>query len=97
MTSATQSNSGASAYLGFLHAFAGQPDWLTRAHLQARHAVQEHITRFPGRVHRQTGSSGWLMELLLARYDEFDAVVNYEALVIEANQQLLPPVASRPG
>ena len=29
MTSATQSNSGASAYFGFLYAFAGQPDVLT--------------------------------------------------------------------
>jgi Ca-activated chloride channel family protein len=28
MTSATQSNSGASAYLGYLYAFAGQPDVL---------------------------------------------------------------------
>ncbi len=34
MTSATQSNSGASAYFGFLYAFAGQPDVLTAEHLQ---------------------------------------------------------------
>ncbi len=34
MTSATQSNSGASAYLGFLHAFAQTPEVLTSAHLQ---------------------------------------------------------------
>ena len=31
MISATQSNSGASAYLGFLYAFAGNPDMLTGA------------------------------------------------------------------
>lgn len=87
MTSATQSNSGASAYLGYLHAFAGKPAVLTHGHLQQSH-VQDDIKRFLGRVHRQTGSSGWLMELLVEHYDEFDAVVNYEALVIEANQKL---------
>ena len=88
MTSATQSNSGASAYLGYLHAFAGKPDVLTREHLQDSE-VQDQIKRFLGQVDRQTGSSGWLMEMFLAQYDDFDAVVNYEALVIEANQQLV--------
>ena len=88
MTSATQSNSGASAYMGFLHAFAGNPEVLTLQHLREP-KVQEHIQRFLGRVHRQTGSSGWLMELLLTHYEQFDAVINYEALVIEANQQLI--------
>ena len=87
MTSATQSNSGASAYLGYLHAFANSPDVLTQAHLQDA-SVQAQIKRFLGSVNRQTGSSGWLMELMLAHYEQFDAMVNYEALVIEANQQL---------
>ena len=88
MTSATQSNSGASAYLGYLHAFANNPDVITQAHLQDA-SVQAQIKRFLGRVHRQTGSSGWLMDLLLEHYDQFDAMVNYEALVIEANPQLI--------
>ena len=88
MTSATQSNSGASAYLGYLHAFAQRPDVLTRAHLQEPQ-VRDQIKRFLGNVHRQTGSSGWLMDLLLNHYDQFDAVVNYEALIIEANQKLV--------
>ncbi len=88
MTLATQSNSGASAYLGYLHAFASQPDVITQVHLQEA-AVQAQIKRFLGNVHRQTGSSGWLMELLLKHYEQFDAMVNYEALAIEANQQLV--------
>lgn len=88
MTSATQSNSGASAYLGYLHAFANNPGVLTRSHLQDA-SVQEQITRFLGRVDRQTGSSGWLMELFLERYEQFDAMVNYEVLVVEANQRLI--------
>jgi Ca-activated chloride channel family protein len=88
MTSATQSNSGASAYLGYLHAFAGSPEVLTLAHLQAPQ-VQEQIRRFLGTVHRQTGSSGWLVDLLSEHYERFDAMVNYEALAIEANQKLV--------
>lgn len=88
MTSATPSNSGASAYLGYLHAFVGNPEVLTREHLD-KPEVQEHIKRFLGKVHRQTGSSGWLLELVLKHPDQFDAMVNYETLVIEANQQLV--------
>lgn len=34
MTSATQSNSGAAAYLGYLYAFAGNPPVLTAEHLR---------------------------------------------------------------
>ena len=34
MTSATQSNSGASAYIGFLYALLGNPDTITKESLQ---------------------------------------------------------------
>ena len=34
MTSATQSNSGASAYIGFLYALLGNPDTMTKESLQ---------------------------------------------------------------
>ena len=34
MTSATQSNSGASAYIGFLYALLGNPDSITKERLQ---------------------------------------------------------------
>ncbi len=88
MTSATQSNSGASAYLGFLYAFAGHPEVLTSANLHDP-AVQGKIKRILGAVDRSAGSSGWLKDLFLQRYDSYDAMVNYEAVVIEANQQLV--------
>lgn len=87
MTSATQSNSGASAYLGFLYAFAGQPEILTRAQLRSPD-VRSKIKRILGSVNRSSGSSGWLKELFLQKYDQYDAMVNYEALVIEANREL---------
>jgi Ca-activated chloride channel family protein len=87
MTSASQSNSGATAYLGFLYAFAGNPEVLTSADLE-RPEVQEQIKRILGEVDRSSGSSGWLKDLFVQRYADFDAMVNYESVVIEANQQL---------
>ena len=88
MTSATQSNSGASAYLGYLYAFAGKPDVLTSAHLR-NPAVQGKIKRILGTVNRSAGSSGFMKDLFLQKYDDYDAMVNYEAVVIETNLALV--------
>jgi Ca-activated chloride channel homolog len=94
MTSATQSNSGAAAYFGYLYAFAGNPDVLTSENLQDP-AVRDKVKRILGLVNRTAGSSGWLKDLFLSQYGAYDsqygaydAMVNYEALIIEANQQL---------
>ena len=89
MTSASQSNSGASAYLGFLYAFAGNPDVLTLDNLKDP-AVQENVRDILGRVDRSSGSSDWLKESFLANPEAYDAMFNYEALVIEANRALVP-------
>jgi Ca-activated chloride channel family protein len=88
MTSATQSNSGASAYLGFLNAFAGSPDVLTSDHLKSNE-VRVLIKKFLGQVNRSSGSSGFLKDLMVERYELLDAMINYEAMVIEANQVLV--------
>jgi len=88
MTSATQSNSGASAYLGFLHALAGSPDVLEHSQLESPE-VQEQVKRMLSRVDRSSGSSGWLMESLVDHYDRYQAMFNYEAMIIEANQALI--------
>jgi Ca-activated chloride channel family protein len=87
MTSATQSNSGASFYFAALSAFAGQPEVLTQDDLEDP-AVQDQVTRILGTVDRSSGSSGWLKDLFLETYDVYDGMVNYEALIIEANQEL---------
>ncbi|MBU0654903.1 MAG: substrate-binding and VWA domain-containing protein [Gammaproteobacteria bacterium] len=87
MTSATQSNSGASAYLGFLYAMAGYPDTLGMQHLQDP-AVREKVQRLLSTTNRSSGSSGWLKEAFVEHPDRFDAMFNYEALVIEANRAL---------
>ncbi len=88
MTSATQSNSGASAYLGFLYAFSGNPDLLTADNLNDP-KVQDNVKRILKVVNRSSESSGWLRDLFLKDYDLYDAMFNYESLVIEMNQQLV--------
>ncbi|TCP21114.1 vWA domain-containing protein [Rhodovulum adriaticum] len=87
MTSATQSNSGASAYFGFLYALAGNPDVLTEQHLADEDVLAE-VRDLLAQVDRSSGSSGWLKDSFLAAPDTFDAMFNYEALIIEANQAL---------
>jgi len=87
MTSATQSNSGASFYFAALSAFAGSPEVITMEDLEDAD-VQDQIKRILGTVDRSSGSSGWLKDLFLETYDLYDGMVNYEALIIEANQEL---------
>ena len=88
MTSATQSNSGASAYFGFLYAFAGNPPVLTSDNLKDPN-MRAQVKRILGAVNRTAESSGWLRDLFLKDYDQYDAMFNYEALVIEMNQELV--------
>jgi Ca-activated chloride channel family protein len=87
MTSATQSNSGASFYFAALSAFAGSPEVLTMENLEDP-AVQDQVKRILGTVDRSSGSSGWLRDLFLQTYDVYDGMVNYESVIIEANQEL---------
>jgi Ca-activated chloride channel family protein len=87
-TSATQSNSGAMAYLGYLYAFAGQPEVLTSEMLHDP-AVVEQTRQILGLVDRSAGASGFLRDLFLQEYDDFDGMVNNESAVITANQQLV--------
>ena len=56
MTSATQSNSGASAYIGFLYALLGNPDTLTSEDL-ADSQLQADIKSLLSGVNRSSGSS----------------------------------------
>ena len=88
MTSATQSNSGASAYFGFLYALSGDPDVLTSEMLEAD-ALKDNVRGLLGAVDRSSGSSGWLKEAFVDNPDRFDAMINYEALAIEANRALV--------
>lgn len=87
MTSATQSNSGAAAYIGFLYAMAGNPDLLTMANLEDP-KVQDGVRRLLAQVDRSSGSSGWLKDSLVANPTAYDAMVNYESTVLEADEAL---------
>ncbi|MCB9496599.1 MAG: VWA domain-containing protein [Fibrobacteria bacterium] len=89
MTSATQSNSGAAAYLGFLHAMSSDADSsgvLSLADLADTNLLAK-VRGLLGGINRSAGSSNWLKDLVVQR--DYEAMMNYEALVIEANQALV--------
>ena len=90
MTSATQSNSGASAYLAMLAASFGTPDRLDPRALDDPAARLKVKALLQG-VARSSGSSGWLEDLYLDAAKAghpFDAMWNYEAVLKETNDQL---------
>lgn len=85
MTSASQSNSGASAYIGFLYSLLGNPDAITSNDLQ-KEDLKANIKKLLSGVNRSSGSSGWLKDLFLK--GNYDAMVNYESVIIETNKEL---------
>lgn len=86
MTSATQSNSGCSAYIGFLYALLDNPDILSGQLLQ-QPQLRQDIKDLLGGVDRSSGSSEWLKTLFLE--GEYDAMVNYESLILSTNAELV--------
>lgn len=86
MTSATQSNSGACAYIGFIHALLGNKDTITLQDLE-NESLKTDIKDLLNGINRSSGSSGWLKTLFLE--GDYDAMVNYESMLIEANQELI--------
>lgn len=87
MTSATQSNSGASAYLAFLTALTGKDTPLTADGL-AETALQQKMESLLSGVDRSSGSSDWLKDMVVKDPDAHSAMVNYESLVAQADKEL---------
>jgi Ca-activated chloride channel family protein len=90
MTSATQSNSGASAYLAMLAAAFGKPEGLDPRALDDP-AARTKVKALLKGVARSSGSSGWLEDLYLAGVNAgrpYDGMWNYEALLKETNDEL---------
>lgn len=87
MTNPTQSNSGAMAYLGFLHALSGREEAMQSTDLD-RPDLQGDIRLILSRIDRTSASSAWLKDLYLANTDMYDAMVNYESVIIDANLAL---------
>ena len=91
MTSATQSNSGAAAYLAMLAAGIGKPDLIEAGDLDKAEVLATVRGLLRG-VERSSGSSGWLADLY--REGErtgakYDAMWNYEAVIKETNDRLI--------
>ena len=91
MTSATQSNSGASAYLAMLAAGIGKPDLIESGDLDKPEVLATVRGLLRG-VERSSGSSGWLADLY--RDGErsgahYEAMWNYEAVIKETNDKLI--------
>jgi Ca-activated chloride channel family protein len=90
MTSATQSNSGASAYLAMLASSFGDGSRLDPRALDDA-AAKAKVKAMLGGVARSAGSSGWLGDLYVKTAkagQPFDAMWNYEFMLKETNAEL---------
>ena len=90
MTSATQSNSGAAAYLSMLASALGKTDIVEAADLDKPEVIDK-VRRLLAGVERSSGSSGWLADLYLSGEDRgktYDAMWNYETIIKETNDSL---------
>jgi Ca-activated chloride channel family protein len=90
MTSATQSNSGAAAYLAMLASGIGKPDLIEAGDLD-KGSLHTTVRALLAGVERSSGSSGWLADLY--REGEktgahYDGMWNYEAVIKETNDKL---------
>lgn len=89
-SSATQSNSGAGAYLAMLSAALGSPDAITLADLR-KPGVQDTVRTLLSGTSRTAGSSAWLADLYLKDVEggqTYDGMWNYEAVLAETNATL---------
>lgn len=85
MSNPTQTNTGATAYLGLLTTLAGSPEVLREEHLQNEQLKTELISLFSG-LERSSGSEDFLEELFIN--GDYEAVVTYEFSIININKQL---------
>ncbi len=85
MSSPIRTNTGASAYLGFLTTLAGNPEVLTKDYL-TNETLKNDITSFLSGVERTSGSEEFLGELL--NNGNYNAVVSYESSLINLNKEL---------
>ena len=85
MSSATQTNTGATAYLGFLSTLAGNPEILTEKDIENEELKEKLIDIFSG-VTRSSGSEEFLEEMFLN--GDYEAVVTYETSIININKKL---------
>lgn len=85
MSSATQTNTGATAYLGFVSTLAGNPEILKEEDLKNSSLKEKLKELFTG-VTRSSGSDEFLEEMFLN--GDYEAVVTYETSIININKKL---------
>lgn len=86
MSSVTKTNTGATAYLGFLNSLAGNPEVLTSEMLQDENLINNLIDVFSG-VERVSGDEDYLEEMFL-KNDNYEAVIADESSLININKSL---------
>ena len=85
MSNPTQTNSGATAYLGLLSTLAGSPEVLKLEHIQNEEIKNNMQAIFNG-LQRSAGTEEYLETMFLN--GEYDAVVTYESTIINLNKKL---------
>ena len=86
MSNPTQTNTGATAYLGLLMTLAGNPEVLQEYNLEDENLKAELKALFSG-LERSSGSEDFLEELFLK--GNYEAVVTYEFSIINMNKKLV--------
>ena len=84
MSNPTQTNTGATAYLGLLSTLAGNPEVLKKENLDDQVLKNDMITLFSG-LARSSGSDEFLEEMFLN--GSYDSVITYESSIISLNKQ----------
>lgn len=86
MPSVTKTNTGATAYIGFLNSLAGNPVTLTEEMLDSEDLINKLKDLFQG-VERVSGDENFLKEMFLNN-DEYEAVIADESSLININKSL---------
>lgn len=87
MSNPSQTNSGASTYLGLLSVFSGSPEVLKSEHLQ-NEDVKNTLINFFNELDRSSGSEDYLEEIVLSG-ENYDVVATYEFSIINMNKKLI--------
>lgn len=87
MSSVTKTNTGLTAYLGFLNALAGSPETLTSQMLEDKTLKEDLKSLFSG-VSRVSGTDDFLENMFL-NSEEYEGVIATESSLISINKKLI--------
>lgn len=86
MTSVTKTNTGLTAYLGFLNSLAGSPEILSSSDLKNETLINNLKILFSG-VERVSGTNTFLEDMFL-KSNDYEAVIASESSLININMEL---------